>query len=980
MKHLYFLTICCLLAICQSNVFSQDIDSVQKLINSQQFHEALEQANTVDRLFKKKDKSSKKYAQLLMLKADAHKELCQFDQAITLYKKSIDLLEKNRYSNISDIFLCKINLFDIYIASEDIIPASEFLTSAFDDISMIFDIENDRDILDSYSKFEGVEDIFYSGNKYFCWLDFLTLEYEKSLKDAFKHFEYIKETFPNDYMKSVDSYSMIGMILEKMNRIEEANTYYNDALSILDDKDEKESILYASLLRKCGGIFMKLGNYNKAYTLFNEAKCLIEKINRCYHAEYAAVLEHIGLLYIYQNNGELALQMFKEAAALNSKIFGEKSLLHERSQIGIMEAYTILGDFEKADNLSAMLFTGESAGSVADFTRYVISSALYCMHYHYYTDAAEMLNMALNTIMTNGETEYKYLRETLHLLIQASVKTKDITNAIQKSRELLLKERETAHDLFVFLSEAERAVYWKESNEYLNTIFSISTLPKETENPSPILYDASLLKKGLLLEAGINLNDLIFSSNDPVIIDKFKNYQSLKRQLSTFNSDQYTQNAATIENLRTQIDQTEKQLLKESKQYGDFMQFINLNWKDVQKKLAADEVAIEFIITQKDSTDYYYAEILKRDWEEPCHQYLFATHKNLVHEVSDTATYNTQVHYKKIWNKLRRFTKDCSTIYFAPVGDLYNIGIEYALLPDGKRMNEVYNMVRLSSTRELVHERSRSATAESAALFGGLNYNLSEEEMEVYSSIYGERGNDSHSSTDDLHNNAWGYLQGTREEVRQIDNILSKMGVSTSMYCGDEGIEESFKSLSETPLDIIHIATHGFYLPPKQESTDSDPARFRFISEEEQTLLRSGLVFSGANNAWLNRTSSSEDMDDGILTSREISHLNFKDVDMVVLSACQTGLGDVSGEGVFGLQRGFKKAGVQTLVMSLWEVSDEATQVMMTAFYNELSKGKSKRDAFQNAQNEVKKRHFIIDGVKRSGSEPFFWASFIMVD
>lgn len=134
-------------------------------------------------------------------------------------------------------------------------------------------------------------------------------------------------------------------------------------------------------------------------------------------------------------------------------------------------------------------------------------------------------------------------------------------------------------------------------------------------------------------------------------------------------------------------------------------------------------------------------------------------------------------------------------------------------------------------------------------------------------------------------------------------------------------------------------------------------------------MLRSGLMLSGGNRAWQGETIP-ETVEDGVLTAREISRMDLRGTDLVVLSACETGLGEVSSEGVFGLQRSFKQAGVQTLVMSLWEVSDEATRYMMTEFYSGLLSGKEKRVAFLEAKQKCKEKF----------PEPQYWAAFIMLD
>ena len=143
--------------------------------------------------------------------------------------------------------------------------------------------------------------------------------------------------------------------------------------------------------------------------------------------------------------------------------------------------------------------------------------------------------------------------------------------------------------------------------------------------------------------------------------------------------------------------------------------------------------------------------------------------------------------------------------------------------------------------------------------------------------------------------------------------------------------------------------------------------------KEDKALTRSGLLFAGAQNAFEGKEIPI-DVEDGILTAKEISRMDLRGTDLVVISACQSGLGEVTGDGVFGLQRGFKKAGVQSIVMSLWEVDDTATKIMMTCFYENLAKGKSKYDSFRDAQKNLRKYD------KGLYDEPEYYAAFVLLD
>lgn len=194
------------------------------------------------------------------------------------------------------------------------------------------------------------------------------------------------------------------------------------------------------------------------------------------------------------------------------------------------------------------------------------------------------------------------------------------------------------------------------------------------------------------------------------------------------------------------------------------------------------------------------------------------------------------------------------------------------------------------------------------------------------------------------------------------------------------GTEESFKWLSGARKNVLHIATHGFYWKDTDETSPVanlesflQLENMPTIPAEDKMLSRNGLLFAGANVA-LRNGEVPDGRDDGILTALELSGLDFRGLDLVVLSACQTGLGEVTGEGVFGLQRGFKKAGAQTLMMSLWKVDDQATRLLMTEFYRNLLDGKSKRIAFNNAQQYLR----TVENGKYN--LPRYWAAFILLD
>jgi CHAT domain-containing protein len=206
--------------------------------------------------------------------------------------------------------------------------------------------------------------------------------------------------------------------------------------------------------------------------------------------------------------------------------------------------------------------------------------------------------------------------------------------------------------------------------------------------------------------------------------------------------------------------------------------------------------------------------------------------------------------------------------------------------------------------------------------------------------------------------------------MAEIDKVL-RPNVKVDTISGSSATEASFKKWSGKDVQMIHLSTHGFYVPKYRRSNLTKVTLNPFNSLDEQSLSRSGLLLAGANKAVKLKEISGED---GILTAKEIARLDLSGVELVTLSACETALGDLSGEGVFGLQRGFKKAGAKTMIMSLWRVDDTATRLLMTCFYDLLSKGQSVNEAFTQSQHKL----MSLDNGKYS--DPKYWAAFIVID
>jgi len=213
-------------------------------------------------------------------------------------------------------------------------------------------------------------------------------------------------------------------------------------------------------------------------------------------------------------------------------------------------------------------------------------------------------------------------------------------------------------------------------------------------------------------------------------------------------------------------------------------------------------------------------------------------------------------------------------------------------------------------------------------------------------------------------------LPGTGIEINAIKNLFENNNWSASLAEGVLANETRIKKVNSPR--VMHIATHGFFFPKQENEYDpiSQLMGLEINKTYEHPLMRSGLLLSGAQN-----TIRGENLvgDNGVLTSLEARELNFSETELVVLSACETGVGSfVSGEGVYGLQRSILEAGAENVIMSLWKVDDIATQMLMTTFYtNWIEKGMTKRESLKQAQMTIKN----TEGY----SSPYYWGAFVLI-
>lgn len=521
----------------------------------------------------------------------------------------------------------------------------------------------------------------------------------------------------------------------------------------------------------------------------------------------------------------------------------------------------------------------------------------------------------------------------------------DYENSIKYYQQYMEMVREAIRDEFRLQSEAERMIVWDDERKEISTMLEVLTeIPDGYDNlfrqMAGIAYDAQLLSKGILLNSSIEFEKVLATQGDEKLKMVYEQVKANETEIARLRMGASTDKELDkILKLEQDNQALQLQLYRGCAEYADFTNYISYTWKNVRNSLKPDDVAIEFAMIGHyiaKSTNQLAALVLTMEMDSPAVVPICDARQLKMLE-GDEALFSKSSDETLIWAGLRNYLNGKKRIFFSADGALNRMGIEY-LLYDGRPLSEQFEVYRLSSTKELCFKHE-GVKPMKVALFGDINYNNE-----------ATKSKESQRSLASLRSSTAGFadLGNTLREVTEIIAILKNKGVKDAERFRDtEASKEIFMGLTDSKVNLLHIATHGMY-KDERKSTDAESMRNSF------------LAFAGANLD-----------DNALVTAADIATMNLRQCDLAVLSACETGLGKLGSDGVFGLQRGFKNAGVHTLLMSLKNVYDESTADLMISFYTHLMDGSTKREALVKAQQDIRSKGF---------TDPKYWATFILLD
>ncbi len=736
---------------------------------------------------------------------------------------------------------------------------------------------------------------------------------------------------------------------------------------------------YATSLSNLAGCYDELGNYAEAIRLGTLAMEIRKKVLGEEHPDYAASLNNLAIYYAELDNYAEAIRLVTRAMEIRKKVLGEEHPDYALSLNNLAYYNDELGNYTEAIRLGTLAMEIYKKVLGEEHPSYAIplsNIARYNRHVGNYAEAIRLGTRALEIRKKALGDKHPAYSISLSQLAELNLITGNYAAATDYYNQCYNCRNSFILKTFASMTTKERNDFWKANSDLFTKNLPYAAYKHPDTALTALAYDSQIFSKGLLLNAELEIQKLVEQSGDTTFANRYYKIKQDRATLDDLYQTAPEDREMDADSLAKVIDREEHLLVESSKALGDYTKNLAISWRDVQKNLKDNDLAIEFA-TVKDTVAkqlVYVAFVLKKGMSAPEIVTLF--YSDDFYDIKTKEFYTTPKLYNLVWLPLAVHLKNAKTVYFSPAGQLHTIGIEYLSGDDGKIFAEQYDTYRLSSTRELAMTHTINPNKK-AATYGGIKYNFTEEDWQNLKEEHDnmERGfQDSPQVDADLRGGGVDDLIGSMYESNAVAGLLRSADYDVYALSGNVATEESFKALSGSGLQILHIGTHGFY----ESEADLVNADRKFYtnsqqqSDEDRSLSCSGLLFAGVNSTLDPKRNREipEGFDDGVLTAKEISRLDFSGLDLVVLSACQTGLGEITGEGVFGLQRGFKKAGAQTLVMSLWKVFDDSTQMLMTEFFKNLTAGMTKRAAFIAAQGKVRAQF----------PDPKHWAAFVMVD
>ena len=777
--------------------------------------------------------------------------------------------------------------------------------------------------------------------------------------------------------------SNLGMLFHSVGDFQSSEAYFDEALKIMQNAGVENNYLYAVIANNQAILLKDLGKFNRAEEQLKGVITVFDEMGESGKKAALISQNNLAILYQYLGRSEESIRLL-EMVTKNAEDWGEKSNTYQRVNINLALIYESVGKIKEAENIyleSLEIKKKQRRSNQPDYASILTNlSSLYLNSGNTEKDITSMLDEAkeiykkeygeehptlvtVNSVqianylksqefekaeeiarsnhqMTGniyGSDHPKHNKATIQLAMTEwkNGKNNDATSHYQ---DALDKNIEYVKNYFPAMSEVEKGKYWQTLQPDFHSFYAFAFAnPNDNRLKKVLEYEVNT--KGLLLSTSGKIRKQILESGNKELISNYNEWKSAKNQLAYYYSvpkEELAKQKINLDSIAKAANEKERWLSANTEAFGNDEKNAN-----IQEKIGSGEAMVDIIkyFDASKGSFQYQALVIKSG--------SVSTVKISEAELLDkkmVKLYKNSIIYKRpesksyaaFWEPIESKIAGTSKVYLVKDG-VYNQVSIGSLFDGNNYLADRYDMTVITNPSDIFQIRNSGIKAKNMFLMGAPEFDPQKFKA----------------------------LPGTLTEVNTIEGIASKNNVKTTKFLNKDANEGNFDKSTEA--EVLHVATHGFFIDNKSEGNKSSGETL-LSSSTLDALMRSGIVLSDEGSSDNNEITQS---DDGLVTAYEISTLDFPSTEIVVLSACETGLGEIkTGEGVYGLQRSFLIAGAKSVIMSLWKVDDSATKEFMISFYNNWLSSGNKHESFNRAKRQLKLKY----------PEPYYWGAFVLIE
>ena len=781
----------------------------------------------------------------------------------------------------------------------------------------------------------------------------------------------------------------LGSLYKELGQYSKAEKTFLEMMKINLEYYGKHHTFVAEDYNNLGDLYGRIGNTAQAEKQFILAKEIYEFKNDK-KLGYIYVLNNLALIYFLKNDLAKAELICTDALKIAQTLVGKSHHINT----SLLSRLSIIY-YSKKDYKHTITTLAESIGILKSLnpdhinlvTQLHNMGNAYCGITEY--DSAELVMREAARIAGSHYPKYhKDYVKSLNALAEILYNKKDVV----ESKSLFIESMDlfcaNISKNFDFLSSIEKEKYLSVLKSNLHRFNSFATDYYGTENSiAGEMFDYNLFMKGIIFTSLKKMKEFGFRDTSQVefrrTYDKWIRTKEYLAKVYSLTKSEIEWREISIDSIQDVANTLEKQLTMESAVFSKHHSGKRHSWMDIKKGLNRDEAFVQIVRFPQAGSIIYAALIVSANDVE--HPQMILLHDdgakvendqyesyitNLTNGYYSNDKYSDTEAYYNFWERIENLVSDKKTVYLMPDGVYNKINVAALMMETGEFVYEKHKIVLLTSINDFVDPvEAVLAKANTAVLIGVPDFSMG---CRGESMIAGELM-DVPDDNQKLRSQILTPIPLSGTEVRYIDSLLNRFSWKTQLFINQNATEEMVKNLRSP--EVLHISTHGFFntLNHNLENRGTVQLPETDFTAAMNPLFCSGLYLAGAQNSLNGNYLPDEYSEDGILTAYEVANLNLDSTRLVVLSACETGLGEIlSGEGVFGLQRAFRVAGAENLIMSLWKVDDRATQLFMKKFYTFWLSGDTKSEAFDKAISFLRFN-------TQDYTHPVYWGGFVLL-